>query len=84
MSGKGYSPPDCTADTLEATRSRNRLPNQEVARSDVQFETTNPGANVSFWITDYRPHVDTMIEWAELLNPPERTQPYAEWLRANL
>ena len=37
------------------------------------FETTYPGANVSFWITDYHAHVDTMIEWVELLNPPARS-----------
>jgi len=47
------------------------------------FEASYPGANVSFWITDYHAHVDTMIEWAELLNPPERSAPYVAWLRAN-
>lgn len=47
------------------------------------FETTYPGANVSFWITDYRPHVDTMIEWVELLNPPARSALYVAWLREN-
>ena len=47
------------------------------------FDASYPGANVVFWITDYRAHVDTVIDWAELLNPPERSAPYVAWLRAN-
>lgn len=52
-------------------------------RHEGFFDATYPGANVSFWITDYRASVQTMVDWAELLNPPERCAPYVAWLRAN-
>jgi len=47
------------------------------------FDAAYPGANVAFWITDYKAHVDTMVDWVELLNPPERSAPYVAWLRAS-
>jgi hypothetical protein len=50
---------------------------------DGAFDAAYPGANVSFWITDYHPDVENVIEWVELLNPPERSAPYVAWLRAN-
>lgn len=52
-------------------------------RQEGFFDAAYPGANVSFWITDYRASVATMCDWAQLLNPPERSAPYVAWLRAN-
>ena len=52
-------------------------------RQEGFFDAAYPGANVSFWITDHRASVDTMSDWAQLLNPPERSAPYVAWLRAN-
>ena len=51
---------------------------------------TDADASIMAWtwmtegmITDYHAHVDTMIEWVELLNPPARSAPYVAWLREN-
>lgn len=50
---------------------------------DGFFETAYPGANVTFWVTDSNEPAENVVEWVELLNPPERCAPYVAWLRAN-
>jgi len=50
---------------------------------DGFFEASYPGANVAFWVTDYKPSAETMVDWVKLLNPPERSAPYVAWLRAH-
>jgi len=45
------------------------------------FESTYPGANVAFWATDTDEPVENLIEWVELLNPPERSAAYVTYLR---
>lgn len=45
------------------------------------FESTYPGANVAFWVTDTDEPVENLIEWVELLNPPERSARYVAYLR---
>jgi Domain of unknown function (DUF4303) len=45
------------------------------------FDAAYPGANVAFWVTDTRVHRENMIEWIQLLNPPERSAPYVAYLR---
>jgi hypothetical protein len=50
---------------------------------DGVLDAAYPRANVSFWITDYHPDVENMVEWIELLNPPERSAQYVAWLREN-
>jgi len=50
---------------------------------DGVLDAAYPRANVSFWITDYHPDVENMVEWIELLNPPARSALYVAYLREN-
>jgi hypothetical protein len=45
------------------------------------FETVHPDAKVAFWVTDSEEPVENVIEWVQLLNPPERSAPYVAHLR---
>jgi hypothetical protein len=45
------------------------------------FESTYPGANVAFWVTDSDEPTENVIEWVQLLNPPERSAAYVTYLR---
>jgi hypothetical protein len=54
----------------------------DVMRSlDDWFAKTYPDAVVVFHVTDEDIDPETLVEWAELLNPPDRTRRYTKAVR---
>ncbi|MDO5501441.1 MAG: DUF4303 domain-containing protein [Propionibacteriaceae bacterium] len=50
---------------------------------DGWFEEHYPGANVTFWVTDSDIDEETVIEWVEDLNPPERAARFVAFARSH-